>query len=248
MASTSKNQESQRREENGVVYYDRGTLTGRDGRRYDRFAIHTHFVQRRESQSELVRRYVLPLYKEGDVLAFTAKVMAMCTDNVKTKDEVHPGFWAKLLAPFAGINSTGVGMHEPYKLQLVIDICGLPRVLLAAFCSAVTKLFGKKGVFYKVCGHEVDGIDGLIDYDISFKEYVDYGILNPENPSGVCDEIYEKTGVKAMIIDASDIDCVILGKCRDVTLTDEQLCEIVRDNPAGQEGQCTPFILIRKKA
>ena len=43
-----------------------------------------------------------------------------------------------------------------------------------------------------------------------------------------------------MIIDASDIDCVILGKCRDVTLTDEQLCEIVRDNPAGQEGQCTP--------
>ena len=119
---------------------------------------------------------------------------------------------------------------------------------MAAFCSAVTKLFGKKGVFYKVCGHEVDGIDGLIDYDISFKEYVDYGILNPENPSGVCDEIYEKTGVKAMIIDASDIDCGILGKCRDVTLTDEQLCEIVHDNPAGQEGQCTPFILIRKKA
>ena len=68
-------------------------------------------------------------------------------------------------------------------MQLIIMICGLPRVLLAAFCSAVTKLFGKKGVFYKVCGHEVDGIDGLIDYDISFKEYVDYGILNPENPS-----------------------------------------------------------------
>ena len=60
--------------------------------------------------------------------------------------------------------------------------------------------------------------------------------------------IGQLTGVKAMIIDASDIDCVILGKCRDVTLTDEQLCEIVRDNPAGQEGQCTPFILIRKKA
>ena len=112
----------------------------------------------------------------------------------------------------------------------------------------IASLFGKMGVFYKVCGHEVDGSDGLIDYDISFKEYVDYGILNPENPSGVCDEIYEKTGVKAMIIDASDIDCVILGKCRNVTLTDEQLCELVRANPAGQEGQCTPFILIRKKA
>ena len=188
---------------------------------YQRHAIQTHFVQIGENYIDLIERYVKPLYEEGDLLSISEKVI---------------------------VTPAGPGAGTPHKMQLIIMICGLPRVLLAAFCSAVTKLFGKKGVFYKVCGHEVDGIDGLIDYDISFKEYVDYGILNPENPSGVCDEIYEKTGVKAMIIDASDIDCVILGKCRDVTLTDEQLCEIVRDNPAGQEGQCTPFILIRKKA
>ena len=175
-------------------------------------------------------------------------VGADCHVTIVYRKDIHPGFWAKLLCRFVHVTPAGPGAGTPHKMQLIIMICGLPRVLLAAFCSAVTKLFGKKGVFYKVCGHEVDGIDGLIDYDISFKEYVDYGILNPENPSGVCDEIYEKTGVKAMIIDASDIDCVILGKCRNVTLTDEQLCEIVRDNPAGQEGQCTPFILIRKKA
>ena len=248
MASESRNLAQQRREKDGIVYFERGILTGRDGRRYQRYAIQTHFVEVGESAAELVKKYVLPLAQPGDVLSITAKVMAMCTGNVRRMEDMKLGFFAKHMAKFAGINSTGVGMHEPYKLQLVIDMVGLPRVLLAAFCSAVTKLFGKKGVFYKVCGHEVDGIDGLIDYDISFKEYVDYGILNPENPSGVCDEIYEKTGVKAMIIDASDIDCVILGKCRNVTLTDEQLCEIVRDNPAGQEGQCTPFILIRKKA
>ena len=176
------------------------------------------------------------------------QVRALCQKRIVYRKDIHPGFWAKLLCRFVHVTPAGPGAGTPHKMQLIIMICGLPRVLLAAFCSAVTKLFGKKGVFYKVCGHEVDGIDGLIDYDISFKEYVDYGILNPENPSGVCDEIYEKTGVKAMIIDASDIDCVILGKCRNVTLTDEQLCEIVRDNPAGQEGQCTPFILIRKKA
>ena len=32
-----------------------------------------------------------------------------------------------------------------------------------------------------------------------------------------------------------------------VKLTDDQLCEIIRDNPAGQDDQCTPFMLIRKK-
>ena len=197
----SRNLEEQRREKNGVTYFDRGVIEGKDGRKYSRYAIQTHFVKVGEDQAALVEQYVRPLYQPGDVLSFGAKVMCMCVKSVKTRDEVKPGWWANHLWRFAGINHTGVGMHEPYKLQLVIDMCGLPRVLLAAFCSAVTKLFGKKGVFYKVCGHEVDGIDGLIDYDISFKEYVDYGILNPENPSGVCDEIYEKTGVKAMIED-----------------------------------------------
>ena len=132
----SRNLDDQRREKDGIVYFDRGTLTGKNGRRYDRFAIQTHFVEVGEDQAELVRRYVLPLAQDGDVLSFGAKVMAMCTRNVKTKEEVHPGFWARKLAPFAGINETGVGMHEPYKLQLVIDMCGLPRVLFAAVVSA----------------------------------------------------------------------------------------------------------------
>ena len=47
---------------------------------------------------------------------------------------------------------------------------------------------------------------------------------------------------------AAPAEAARTDKSRNVTLTDEQLCEIVRDNPAGQEGQCTPFILIRKKA
>ena len=76
--------------------------------------------------------------------------------------------------------------------------------------------------------------------------YGEYGIRIPENPAGVCDEIFEKTGVRAMIVDANDLTRDILGKGGTVTLTDEQLCEIIRDNPAGQDDQCTPFILIRK--
>ena len=157
----SRNLDEQRREEKGVVYFDRGRITGRDGRQYDRFAIQTHFVKVGESQRKLVETYVRPLYKPGDVLSFGAKVMCMCVKSVKTRDQVQPGFWANLLWRFAGINHTGVGMHEPYKLQLVIDLVGLPRVLLAVVCSALTKPFGIKGVFYRVCGKGVGGIDGF---------------------------------------------------------------------------------------
>ena len=112
----SRNLDEQRRQQAGITYFDRGIVTGGDGKRYSRLAIQTHFVMRGEDQAELVEKYVRPLYQPGDMLSFGAKVMAMCVQSVKTKDEVKPGFWAKLLWRFAGINTTGVGMHEPHKL------------------------------------------------------------------------------------------------------------------------------------
>ncbi|MBQ9325514.1 MAG: F420-0--gamma-glutamyl ligase [Clostridia bacterium] len=244
MAGKDRNLAEQRREKNGIVYFDRGTLEGKNGRKYDRYAIQTHFVEVGESQAELVKKYVSPLYQKGDVLAFGAKVMAMCTGNVRTKDQVHPGFWAKLLAPFAGENSTGIGMHEPYKMQLTIDICGAPRVVFAAFVSAITRPFGVHGLFYKICGKGVAGIDGFY-YRSSFERYKDLALINNDNPVELCDQLEKDTGIPVVLMDANDIDQNQLGKCRNFPLTDEEIQDAMRDNPSGQGGELTPLILIR---
>lgn len=244
MSSDSRNLAEQRREANGVEYFDRGRLTGRDGKQYDRFAIHTHFVEVNESQTELVRKYVLPLYQEGDCLAFTAKVMAMCTGNVKRMEDMKLGFFAKFMARFAGINSTGVGMHEPYKLQLVIDMVGLPRVLLAGFVSAVTRPFGVKGLFYKICGHGVAGIDGFY-FRSSFERYKTLALINNDNPVELCNALRDETGIPVVLMDANDIDQNQLGKCDGFPLTDDQIQDALQDNPCGQGDECTPLILIR---
>ncbi len=218
-----------------------------DGVSYERYAIKTRFVNIGDDYIDVIREYALPHYKEGDFISISEKIIALCQKRIVYRKDIHPGFWAKLLCKFVHVTPAGPGAGTPYKMQLIIDICGLPRVLFATVCSAVTKIFGIKGVFYDVCGHEVDGIDGLIDYDISYKEYYDYGILNPENPSGVCNEIYQKLGIPCMIVDACDISVKILGKADCITLSDEILADIVRDNPAGQDDQCTPVILVRKQ-
>ncbi|MBR5768178.1 MAG: coenzyme F420-0:L-glutamate ligase [Clostridia bacterium] len=217
-----------------------------DGISYDRYAVKTRFVNIGDDYLSFMEECVAPYVKDGDFLSISEKIIAMCQKRIVYRKDIHPGFWAKLLCKFVHVTPAGPGAGTPHKMQLIIDICGLPRVLFATFCSAVTKLFGKKGVFYKVCGHQVDGIDGLIDYDISFPEYVDYAILNPENPSGVCNEIREKLGVECMIVDACDISVEVLGKSDGLTLTDETLCDIVRDNPAGQDGSRTPVVIVRK--
>ena len=240
----SRNLEEQRREENGVVYFDRGVLEGRNGRKYARYAIQTHFVEVGESQAALVEKYVRPLYQPGDMLSFGAKVMAMCTKNVRTRAQVKPGFWANFLWRFAGINHTGVGLHEPYKLQLVIDMVGLSRVLLAVFCSAVTKPFGIHGVFYKVCGQGVGGIDGFY-FRSSFDRYKELALINPPNPVELCNALEKETGIPVVLMDANDIEQNQLGKCDDFPLTDDEIQDAMRDNPSGQGDELTPLILIR---
>ncbi len=240
----SRNLEDQRRESNGIVYFDRGTLTGKNGRKYDRYAIQTHFVEVGEDQAELVRRYVLPLAQDGDVLSFGAKVMAMCTGNVRTKEQEKPGFWARLLSPHASETTAGIGMHDPYKLQLAIDMVGAPKVVFASVASAVTKLFGMKGVFYKIVGKDVAGIDGFY-YRSSFKRYHDLALINNTNPVELCDGLEAKTGIPTVLMDANDIDQNQLGKCDDFPLTDEEIQDAMADNPSGQGDELTPLILIR---
>lgn len=242
----SRNLEEQRREKNGIVYFDRGEITGKDGKKYDRYAIQTHFVQVGEDQAELVKQYFMPLYEEGDLLSFGAKVMCMCVGSVRKIEDVKPGFWANLMWRFAGINHTGVGMHEPHKLQLVIDIVGLPRVLLAAFLSAITKPFGVKGVFYNVCGKGVGGIDGFY-FRSSFDIYKKLALINPENAQELCDDLLKRTGIPNVLMDANDIQRDQLAKSKGFPLTDEQIQDAMADNPSGQGDELTPLILIRPK-
>lgn len=130
-------------------------------------------------------------------------------------------------------------------MQYAIDTVGLLKVLWASIASAITKLFGKRGVFYEIVGKEVSGLDGF--YDHIWKEYGDIGIKIPEDPSGVCNEIQNKLGISCMIVDANDLGQEILGYSSDIKLSEEELLGLIKDNPSGQGKELTPIILIREK-
>ncbi len=216
-----------------------------NGKTYARHAIATHFVEVGESYLDLVEKYIKPVYEEGDIISSSEKVIALCQKRIVTEEECKPGFWAKVLSRFVHQTSAGPGMGLPVKMQFAINLCGLPKVLWAAICAGVGKLFHKKGVFYDMLGVEVTGLDGFYGEDIPAYEHM--GVRVPENPAGVCDEIKEKTGVTMMIVDANDLRVDLLGKGKALAdWSDEDLLALIRDNPAGQGTQLTPFILIRE--
>lgn len=216
-----------------------------NGEKYLRKAIQTHFVTQGESYIDIMEKYVLPNYQEGDFISISEKIIALCQNRVVKREDIKIGFWAKFLSKFASHPDTGVGVGETIKMQYAINKVGLLRVLWASFASAVTKLFGKKGVFYEIVGEEVAGLDGF--YDHVWSEYRDIGIEMPANPSGVCNEIKDKLNISCMIVDANDLGQEILGFSDDLKDKEKYLKEFIKDNPAGQDRQTTPIILMHKK-
>ena len=212
---------------------------------YLRHAIKTKFVTTNDEYLEIVEQYVFNIYEKGDILSISEKIISICQNRIVRREDIKIGFWAKLLSKFASHPTTGVGVGETIKMQYAINKVGLLKVLYASIASAITKLFGKKGVFYEIVGQEVSGLDGF--YDHVWSEYRDIGIELPKNPSGVCNEIKQKLGISCMIVDANDLGQEILGVSSDLKGREDYLKELIKDNPAGQGRQTTPLILIRKK-
>jgi len=239
----NRNSTSIKKTEKGVTYFERPTVIV-DGQEYRRLAIQTHFVQRKESYFELYAKYVEPLAEAGDILSWSEKIITLCQDHTVDIEDVKLGWWAKNLSKLATSNDAGIAMDEPYKLQLAINLAGLPRILFAVFCGGVGKILGKNGWFYKVAGHNIAGIDGFYSRS-SFKEYHTMAMLGPREPDRVCIELYERFAIANAIVDANDFGCVLLGSAQ---LPDKEVfMKIIKDNPAGQSDEMTPLILIKKK-
>lgn len=135
-------------------------------------------------------------------------------------------------------------MGLPMKMQFAINFCGLGKVLWAAACAGFDALHGVHGTFYRILGREIRGLDGFYGEDIS--EYAHIGIRIPSEPDRVCDEVWQKTGVVMVIVDANDLGIELLGRSGQLkNWSEARLLSLVADNPAGQRRQFTPFILVR---
>jgi hypothetical protein len=214
------------------------------GRNYERYAVKTHFIEMGEDYIEIIRKYVTPLYFQGDILSISEKIISLCQGDVVLKSDLRVGRLAKVLSRYAYRNPAGPAMDSVYKMQMAINVAGPIRVFTGAALSALTKPFGKKGVFYNYVGHGVRNIDGF--YSAAFDYYADKGILAPSNPDRACQRIKDVLGIDCMIVDANDIDIQILGTNREIRYDIDTLAGMIKDNPAGQKSEQTPFILIRE--
>ena len=209
---------------------------------YARYPVHTHVVMSGDDLEEMMERYLMPYLQKGDMIFISEKIVAISQGRAFPIDEIKPSKLANFLCKFVYKTPYGIGLGSPWTMELAIRELGAPKILFAAACSAVTKLFGIRGVFYRICGPRARAIDGPCD--CTLPPYNHYAKLAPKDPDKVAAKLAEKTGNEVVIIDANDLGVEVLGRSNKKRES-PQCRAIFKDNPLDQSRQQTPLCIVR---
>ena len=216
-----------------------------DAGTFKRIPIRTRVVMPGDDLDAFVTEYAAGVVQPGDTLFVTEKIVAITQGRSFTLDEIHPRPLARLLSRYVVKTPYGIGLGMPETMEMALRECGTPRILFAAAVSAVTKLFGRRGDFYRIAGDRARAIDGPTDGTIP--PYDRAVVLGPTEPDAVAARLKELLGTPAAVavVDINDIGGNILGSTLD-RAGEQQLVRILSDNPLGQGRQSTPMGIIRR--
>lgn len=212
-------------------------------KKYLRIPIKTHVVMRDDNLNEVVKKYASEELQKGDILFVSEKIVAITQGRAIPLKEINPRPLAKLLSNYVTKTPAGIGLGMPETMEMALRECGIPRILFAATASAVTKLFGRKGVFYEIAGYRAQAIDGPTPNTLP--PYNQYVVLGPDKPDTVAQELSKMLDCDVAVVDINDIDGVVLG-ISNSSMNRDMIKGILKDNPLGQDHEQTPMGIIRE--
>lgn len=214
------------------------------GRRYRLVPIKTKVVTDEDDIGDIVMDFVQPHLQEGDLITISESLVAISQGRAFAMEDIKAGFFAKLLFPWVTHVSYGTGLGSPGSMQKAIEEVGLGKILLATTYALAGKLTKRRGLFYQVAGERIRSIDVRWNHPIPLKKAKDYVILSPLNTEEICARLRKQTSHPVAIVDVNDLSSRVLAQS-ELPISEEDLAQALRGNPAGQDGQQTPIVLVR---
>ncbi|BBN01493.1 hypothetical protein MPTK1_2g07820 [Marchantia polymorpha subsp. ruderalis] len=203
--------------------------------------IHTHILSHLDDPLQVLRKYVLPHAKAGDVIAIGETPLAIMQGRFRHPQGVRPGVLARLACRLFHPTSS---LATACGLQVLIDIAGRLRVVVAVVLAVIARVLGSRGMFYRVAGDQARLID---DVTGTLPPYDQFITLGPVRVQATVDALSRKTGFEVAVVDVNDLKRVqVLGASQGVS--HRWLEAALRHNPAGNADEQTPIVLIRKSA
>jgi F420-0:gamma-glutamyl ligase len=209
--------------------------------RYDRTVVCTPWLTAGVDLVELLRKTVVERLQPGDVVAITEKVVVVTTGRGIPAATVRPGRLATFAARHIRPIGDSRGLSIPEKMQLVIDMVGPWRVILAGAVAAATRPLGLHGPFFVVAGYIARSMDGMRP------PYGDVLLppLSPRTARSIAEQLATEIGHPVAIVDINDRG----GSVRTVAgsaISKRRLAAVLADNPLGQRDQGTPIVVVHR--
>lgn len=189
---------------------------------------------------------ILPNIESGDLVTIAESVIAVTEERAFRVEDIKPSKWAYLLYPWVSNVNYGTGLGMPETMQCAIDEIGLKRILKATLYGAADRIRKKHGSFYDVTGKSVKGIDFKKEHPIPFKGSHNYIVLSPKNPQEFSKLMFKALGTASAVVDANNVSVDILGIYPKNSKTAALAAYAMKGNPAGQDDEKTPIVIIRK--
>jgi len=208
--------------------------------------VKTHLITPYDDLVDVAMLFAKPYVNDGDVLLITSKIVSITQHRIKPFKKIKVGFWANILWRYVSLPRFGVGaVGIPEKMQAAINEVGILKILLSALVAGFTRLFGRKGDFFRLAGHKIAEIDGSRTH--TFEQYIRVIEYGPENANREAQRVKEALGCEVAIIDAGDWGNVdVLGASDGLDWSRRRWVEeMCRDNPLGQTTEQTPLGILR---
>lgn len=200
--------------------------------------VHTRILTNKDNIVDAILEYAGDQITDRDIVCSAESVVAITQNRYVRPEELKICWQARLMNRFV----PGEGsMASIYGMQAAMNEEGKWNMLYSFILGAVSKLFGKPGVFYARC-RQASLIDDVTGTMPPFDKCLVYG---PANTNQVCEEIKKATGAYgAVIADVNDLKrAAVLGRSKG--LNPEEIAKILIDNPFGNDNQNTPIVIIK---
>ena len=200
--------------------------------------IKTHLLSSNDNISDILKKYVVPIIRPGDVLTIGESPLAIIQGRYHHPSSIKPGIVARTLCRAFHPTSS---LATACGLQVLIDLVSPGRVIFGFLIGLSGKMVGIKGIFYRLAGEQarlIDDITGTIPpYDQTI-------VLGPKAPNELCKNLSKELGINIAVVDVND-----LGRVKILAASDNSqkklLKKALRVNPAGNANEQTPLVLIR---
>ncbi len=204
-----------------------------------RVPIKTSMITLRSGILPVIQAATAGKLQPDDILALSESPASAGQGRMIPLELISPEGMAKQLSKFVG----KIGpLHSPAGMQGAILEAGRAKVLLGAAAGAAGKLVGKRGWFYRIAGPGAAMID---DVAAALPPHDHHLLFGPGRPDKLSEDLASALGCHVCVVDANHLTGAwVVGASAGV---DRKWVEkVLSDNPAGNEDEQTPIVLIRK--